>query len=828
MSTPLPPGSEPDATPGSTDPHPDPAQSAGPASVAPQADTQSGPQSRPFPGSQSEGPQYGPYPGPLGAQGAGSQYPGPQNGPFPGSQGAPSARQAPPPTGPQGPQYAGAQGGPFPRPQGAPSFQQTPPQTGPQSGQYSGPQGSQYAGPRYAPPQGAPSAPPAQTPPRRPGHAMSSFFDSLRRTGLIRTEERWVGGVCGGLARRLGVDPVLVRAAAAVLSIFTGLGLVLYGLGWALMPEERDGRIHLEQAVSGDLDSGFAGAIATFVAGWALLDRGVIPTWYLQLWGSGSLASLIWTALWIGAVIAVVIAVLRWFLRRDERRSRRTPPTGTYPSPVPPGRYPTAQPGPAPQAGSPSSQPDTAPTAAGPEISTDAAQSPAPGPSVTPWSAAGVGTGPTRSAAGPTTAVPAMGASAAPSAGVYPGPTTGPTTPLPAPAAVAPRPIAPVRPRVPGPDRTLSLTVLGCMFLVLAVAGLASYLGKLGFIGGPLVAVGAIVALLGTGVLVSSLRGRRGGWMSGVGVLALLFAVPALALGTMLQPAIISMVPGSAIGPVTADHTTGPIEVGIGDVELNLRSLPADSAPRTYQVSAGVGNVRIDVTEDQDVRVITTQGAGAIYLGANREWSMDDTAVNEIGGWTENTGEYNVSGDDVTNWHYTRSALAVRDLVLDSDATAPDRTPQITVVVELGAGDLFVTTHHAQTTWQGLKDDAAWVVIYWEDADGTQTDTLPVPGMDHPAISWDDAWTCLDGATDESGHPDLYLLDQLPAAQRAIYNACVAGVLDGQTAAEASAAADASPSAPSTGSLNADEQTTEPSSPPTSEDATEPTAVSTP
>ena len=47
-------------------------------------------------------------------------------------------------------------------------------------------------------------------------------------------------GVAGGLGERLGVDPVLVRVAFAVLAIAGGSGVVLYLLAWAISVEPDD------------------------------------------------------------------------------------------------------------------------------------------------------------------------------------------------------------------------------------------------------------------------------------------------------------------------------------------------------------------------------------------------------------------------------------------------------------------------------------------------------------------------------------------------------------------------------------------------------------
>ena len=46
-------------------------------------------------------------------------------------------------------------------------------------------------------------------------------------------------GVAGGLGERLGVDPVLVRVAFAVLAIAGGAGVALYLWLWALVPSSQ-------------------------------------------------------------------------------------------------------------------------------------------------------------------------------------------------------------------------------------------------------------------------------------------------------------------------------------------------------------------------------------------------------------------------------------------------------------------------------------------------------------------------------------------------------------------------------------------------------------
>ena len=47
---------------------------------------------------------------------------------------------------------------------------------------------------------------------------------------------RWLGGVCAGIARRYGVDAWLVRLAFVVATTAGGIGIVLYALGWLVIP----------------------------------------------------------------------------------------------------------------------------------------------------------------------------------------------------------------------------------------------------------------------------------------------------------------------------------------------------------------------------------------------------------------------------------------------------------------------------------------------------------------------------------------------------------------------------------------------------------------
>jgi phage shock protein PspC (stress-responsive transcriptional regulator) len=81
------------------------------------------------------------------------------------------------------------------------------------------------------------STPTATTPagpapgPAKPAGSTFGFRRSVR--------DRWIAGVCGGVAACTGLDPTLVRVLAVLLAVFGHLvGLIAYLAAWALVPEE--------------------------------------------------------------------------------------------------------------------------------------------------------------------------------------------------------------------------------------------------------------------------------------------------------------------------------------------------------------------------------------------------------------------------------------------------------------------------------------------------------------------------------------------------------------------------------------------------------------
>jgi phage shock protein C len=116
--------------------------------------------------------------------------------------------------------------------------------------------------------------------------------------GLLRRSRtnKMIAGVCGGIGRYLGVDPLLIRIAFVVLAIAGGGGFLLYIIAWILMPEgpadEPADQVHPSSAES-----------ARLIFGGALVAIGVILLLGLSLPRIGKY-------LWPLALIALGLAVI--------------------------------------------------------------------------------------------------------------------------------------------------------------------------------------------------------------------------------------------------------------------------------------------------------------------------------------------------------------------------------------------------------------------------------------------------------------------------------------------------------------------------------------
>ncbi len=84
---------------------------------------------------------------------------------------------------------------------------------------------------------------------------------------LVRTPDRKLAGVASGIGHYLGVDPTIVRIGFLVLTAAGGIGLLLYGICWLVMPA---GQASTHAATS-PLDTWAILGVVGLVAGIALL-----------------------------------------------------------------------------------------------------------------------------------------------------------------------------------------------------------------------------------------------------------------------------------------------------------------------------------------------------------------------------------------------------------------------------------------------------------------------------------------------------------------------------------------------------------------------------
>ena len=152
------------------------------------------------------------------------------------------------------------------------------------------------------------------------------FFGWVRQSGLVRTEDRYIGGVCAGIAHRLGWSPALVRAIVIILAFFGGFGVYAYIFAWLLMPDvTNDGHIIAEDVLhGGDGWQWVFAPIAMFIVvstvmSWLMSDR-----WRWDITGWVSLVAL-----------ALVLVMFNATTYRSGRVRPIAPPTPMPGAPMP-------------------------------------------------------------------------------------------------------------------------------------------------------------------------------------------------------------------------------------------------------------------------------------------------------------------------------------------------------------------------------------------------------------------------------------------------------------------------------------------------------------
>ena len=354
---------------------------------------------------------------------------------------------------------------------------------------------------------------------------------------------------------------------------------------------------------------------------------------------------------------------------------------------------------------------------------------------------------------------------------------------------------------MPGPGRRLSLLALALMLIGLALAGLGLLRAHLTVITAPFAALGAVTAALGAVVTIAALLGRRGGWISGLGVPVMLAAVPALILGSAIPPQVLASTTLHPLHPGTVRLTWADLEsmprtaegvidlglYGAAGISLDLSGAPADPGVQRVRLSLGAGRVSVSTAPSVPLVVDTSLGAGTLTHQVTDGWTFegDWSATLRTAPWAH---VYTPDGRAIdTQVHQAYSATGKR-FISRSDA-ARNGGSALTLELAIGTGEVEVTENAPGPSWTGIGSEDVWIVSSWNRSDGTGSTALPVEGMNHAAVSEEAARICLKAADDDQddwdndwdddarGYTGQRILSEkladLDPGERASYESCV-------------------------------------------------------
>ncbi|PWI43747.1 PspC domain-containing protein [Streptomyces sp. ICBB 8177] len=390
------------------------------------------------------------------------------------------------------------------------------------------------------------------------------------RRPLTRSRRQKVlGGVCGGLGRYFGIDPVVFRVVIAVLALTGGIGLISYGIGWLLIPMEGEDETELRRLLSGRLEGGSLTAVLSTLVGSGLFLSTIDN-------GDNQAFSLCLAAATVGAVY--------WSWRR-----RTMPGAG---------------------------QGDGEGSLAGASgQAADAPPAAQPPPTATPswWRTTGAGAvsfdksdayGPagggsdgrgTRYLWGPEEG-PGAGSSGYEGAYSYEKERDGDAD----------------RPTGSRPRRSY----LGAITFLLAVAacGIGTTVTWHGHALRTILEIGLVAALsvFGLGLVVAAFTGRRAGGTITWAVLTCVL----LAGASLVPPSVGTRWENVTWRPATAAQVRPHYDLGAGEAALDLSGLaPRREATTATSVSVGAGRLEVRVPRNATVRVTAHVGVGDVRLG---------------------------------------------------------------------------------------------------------------------------------------------------------------------------------------------------------------------
>ncbi len=429
---------------------------------------------------------------------------------------------------------------------------------------------------------------------------MSSIW-TIRRSAT----DAKLTGLCGGVARHWGIDPVLVRVGWALLALSGGIGVVLYLAGWLLIP--LDGR---DSSALDDLMG-------------SQRRRWPKEAWVALVVVACLISFAAFSSLLPGGLFPVLILAAIWYFGYYRTRTRNAPPPA--PPAVPPAPQPFHYPGPATpfteaaevwrrrmaehvrQTASPSVSPPVPPAPPAP-VPTAVPSTAAPGrPGVpSPGAAPGWPTLPVGAAPAPVQDPPSEEERAHAAYLSEPDPVGLYAEPAELPVTAAPSRLTQARSRSARRLRLVGVLVLG---LTLAGLGVADATG----VSVPLTAyLGGALLVVGLTLVAATWLGRARGILP-VGLLlavALAAAWVSVPLGSPrvwnqeLAYTSVAQLPSAG-----DSHDLGRLNVDLSNLELKR-----DAA---YSAHVDAGSLQVEIPADVNVRVRYSVDQGVVFNGTD-------------------------------------------------------------------------------------------------------------------------------------------------------------------------------------------------------------------
>lgn len=522
----------------------------------------------------------------------------------------------------------------------------------------------------------------------------------------MRSNNRVIGGVCAGIASRLNIDPVIVRGLAVVGLLFFGFIPLLYGALWLWMPSQTTGRSLWTDWRAGLPNQGGGVAISILLmcfGAMRMLPQGIVLFNIFDIWdgggGFGDILAFFFVLLVLCLLLAPLAVVVLVIVHFANRNKVGTPPAANAYVPGPTGfvSTPQAPVGPAPTHGLHDvPEPPTAST-------TDFAAPPTnfavPNPSFT---------------------VPAAG---------FATPSSTTSTGSAQPAGI-------LAPRIPGPSRTLSLTVGGLVLLSIFTGILLPLLGVLDPLSSGLLVVGLMTMVLGGGMLVTALQKRRTGWLAVVTPLVILFVtLPLATVGMSVMPQLrelrssidwhdfpetfsyqsndlhpgdeLSAVRGSANIDLRDTNPGKPITVNLVNGDVSIYTLPEQNVD--LEINLAQGNVTTSTLKDSKWDMSETfLQSSSVEKHRPQYFTMDGNQRVEF---EDRTKEYEAANISLGSSDVTK--LKIRHNVPLSDGSRNIETKPQTIEINLAHGTVSLYERPPVDLWNGaVLPDGHFLVNY--------------------------------------------------------------------------------------------------------------------